>query len=177
MPVLEYSPPERSPGQRKLLADLTAELRRPKEFGQPRVVIRPMPRGGLRHVYVIWDAWSGCPPEVRGEIVREAFAAARGIEFEQSIALAIPATVPEAVEMDLLRYGVRPEKWGRLAEAVRENVTDALLEEGASVSNQHPRPLLRFNTPVEAEAARRRLEARLPDVEWEVSVAPPPPEA
>lgn len=173
MPVVDIPPPARSPDQVRLLNDLVAELRQPHDFGQPRILIRTMPRGGLRHVEVIWDRWADCPPDQRGEIVRDAFAIVRGREFADSIALTIPATVEEAIEMDRLPYGVRPARWHNLGDAEREEVCRALTDHGASAVPPGARPLLRFGTPGEAEAARARLATTSPTVEWEVTYSMP----
>lgn len=168
MPVRELSTPERNPEQRKLLDELIAELQSPREFGQPQIIIRPMPRGGLRHVYVIWDKWDGCPPEVRGEIIREAFAATRGTEFEHSIALAIPATVPEAAGLGLIPFEVKPFRWYQLDEPSRELAKQALIAEGASLLGPSWLPSLRYRTEQEAEEAVERLRNLAPIIDWGV---------
>lgn len=168
MPVVETQPPGRTPQEDALLEELIAELREPHPSGQPLVEIRQMSRGGAKHVYVIWDKWDSCPPESRSSLIRDAFAAVKGDEFERAIAIAIAATVPEAAELGLLPYEVKPFRWYQLDEPTRGIATQALIAEGASRLSSSWLPSLRYRTEREAEEAVERLRQRAPSIDWGV---------
>ncbi|MCI0701841.1 MAG: hypothetical protein L0241_12225 [Planctomycetia bacterium] len=168
MPFVEKTMDVRTENDQGLLAELIRELRSPRDSGQPLIEVRNMSRGGLRHVYVIWDRWDECRPEARTAIVRDAFTAVKGEEYEKSIAVTIPATVPEAVEMGLLPYEVKPFKWLGLKDELIQQARQALLAEGASVLRQQPLPTLRFATEQQAEDAVTRLKQAAPTFDWRI---------
>ena len=174
MPVTVTTFPAGTPREQTLLDELVAELRAPHPSGQPIIQIKQMGRGSLRHVFVIWDKWHDCPPETRGQIVREAFAAVEGDEYEKSIAITIPATVPEAAEIGLLPFEVRPLGEG-FRPAAGGPAGEALLREGASVLGSPAVPVLRFATEREAAESLARLKVAAPDTEWGIVVTKPTP--
>ncbi len=135
-----------------------------------------MSRGGYRHVYVIWDRWKGCRPEVRATIVRDAFAAVKGAEYEKSIAITVAATVSEAADIGLLPFAVVPfkpeQKLGgaHLGGEQLKRASDALMAEGASDVDSPVLPELLFATEQQALEAVSKLKVRVPDLDWSVVV-------
>jgi hypothetical protein len=170
MPLIETRFDTLTPAEKELLADLVAELTAPHATGQPVIEIRAMPRNGLRHVHVIWDRWEACPPEKRASIIREAFKSVKGEPFEQSIAITLPATVPEAVEIGLLPYEVKPKKWYSLQGEQLKRAREVMISQGASVLHPQFLPLLRFQSEQQAEEAVTRLSAAAPEFDWGVLV-------
>lgn len=170
MPVIETPLDTQTPAERELLADLVAELTAPRPTGQPVIEIRAMPRNGLRHVHVIWDRWATCPPEKRASIIREAFQRVRGEAYEKSIAITVPATVPEAAEIGLLPYEVKPYKWYSLQGDQLKRAREAMIAEGASVLQPQFLPSLRFRNEQQAEEAVTRLKVNAPEFDWGVLV-------
>lgn len=181
MPFVEKTIDQRTKNDEGILAELIQELRAPRDRGQPMIEVRSMSRGGLRHVYVIWDRWDECRPEVRAAIVRDAFAAVKGADYEKSIAVTIPATVPEAVEMGLLPFEVKAFKWIGLNEQLVRGALQALLAEGAPAPRQQQPhalsslPTLHFATEQQAEDAVARLKEAAPKFEWRIVVTAPNP--
>jgi len=179
MPFIETTLDLRTENDEGLLRELVREIREPRDRGQPIIEVRNMSRGGFRHVYVIWDRWDQCRPEVRAGIVRDAFSAVKGAEYEKSIAITVSATVPEAVEMGLLPFEVKPFKWIGLKDEYVAGARQALLAEGASVLRQqvsrahHSLPELHFATEQQAEDAIVRLKEAAPQFEWRVVVTAP----
>jgi hypothetical protein len=169
MPVIETNLRGRNQRDHELLAELVSELRQPRPTGQPVIEIREMSRG-LRHVYVIWDKWDECPPEVRASIVREAFAEVKGPDYEKTSAITVPATVPEAADMGLLPFEVKPRKWYQLQGDQLKRAREALLTEGASVLGSSFLPSLRFANERQADEAVERLRQRVPDLDWGVVI-------
>lgn len=167
MPVVETKRGGRGPRDRALLTELIQELRNPREAGQPLVEIREMDRG-FRHVHVFWDKWDGCEPESRGEIVRAAFREVKGPEYETAIAIAVPATIPEAAEMGLLPFQVKSLGWDRATAKTRQAATRALIEMGASTLGAPAIPALHYSSAEAAGASVQRLKARTPDLDWYV---------
>lgn len=176
MPFVEKTMDSRTENDAGVLAELVRELQTPRESGQPVIEVRHMSRGGLRHVYVIWDRWDECRPEVRAAIVRDAFATVKGADYEKSIAITFPATVPEAVEMGLLPYEVKPFKWMGIKDEYVLRARQALLAEGASALRQQPPnalPTLHVATEQQAEDAIARLKEAAPKFEWRLVVTVP----
>lgn len=155
---------------------MVEELRNPGPRGQPLIEIRQMGRGGVKHVRVIWDEWDGCAPETRAEIIRDAFTEAKGEAFEKSIMITVAATVPEAAEIGLLPFEVKPARSHKLDPEKQAAAKATLLAEGASVLGQPALPALRFANETEAEEALARLKERLPDLDWCVVVTHPSPD-
>ena len=148
MPYVETTLDARTKQDDGILAELIRELQSPKPTGQPMIEVRNMSRGGYRHVYVIWDRWAECRPEVRSGIVRDAFATVKGKDYEKSIVITIAATVPEAIDLGLLPFEVKPHKWIGLSDKRLEPLRKALLAEGASQIEikMYEFPLLRSRT-------------------------------
>ena len=175
MPYVETTLDTFAEQDKSLLAELIHEIRSPREKGQPFIEVRNMSRGGLRHVYVIWDRWDECRPEVRAAIIRDAFAAVKGPEYEKSIAVTVAATVPEAVEAGLLPYEVTPFGWNRGAKAQAEEVRQIMLEEGASPLRDRVLPILAFGSQDQGEETIRRLQTRAPQYNWGLVITRPSP--
>jgi len=168
MPVIETDFAAGGTQRKGLFDELVAELNAPQSSGQPVVEIRKMSRDGLRHVHVIWDKWDGCPPERRASIIRDAFIAAKGAEYEKSIAITIAATVPEAQDAGLLPFEVKPSRRSTYDLTARHKAYQVLLDEGASPLGTAWHPLLAFANPEQAEDAVRRLKIAAPEFEWGV---------
>src|SRR5438445_1935220 len=89
-----------------------------------------------------------------------AYEQAEGRDYRDRIALASGLTVPEAHAAGMLPYQVIAAV--RKGDPVTaDQCRKALIEEGASVLFGEDSPQLRFATEEEAEAARKRLAARL----------------
>jgi hypothetical protein len=101
---------------------------------------------------------------IEPDTILRAYEQAEGQEFRNRIALASGLTVPEAHAAGMLPYQVIAAV--RKGDPVTaEQCRKALIEEGASVLFGEDNPQLRFATAEEAEAARKRLAARLPKSE------------
>jgi hypothetical protein len=144
----------------ELAAQLAAELKSAREYGQPLVYEQEFRTGKVR-VTVIWDAWDRLPLEERTSLILRAYEMAEGPDFRSRIALASGLTVPEAHAAGMLPYQILPAL--RLGDPVTpEQAREALLAEGASALVGPQMPQLRFTTQEEAEAALQRLSRRLP---------------
>lgn len=143
-----------------LVDRLAEELRSGRESGQPTVYEQAFPTDKLR-VTVIWDAWDRLPLEDRTAIILQAFERAEGLDYRERIALASGLTVPEAHAAGMLPRQVIVALRGG-DPVTMEQCRQAMIDEGASTLLDAERPQLRFATLDEAEAARRRLSARLP---------------
>jgi hypothetical protein len=170
MPFQELIPPPRSAEQQRLLKELVAELRHPRPAGQPRVVVKQVGKNRVRHVYVFWDRWEGCPAPIRGDIAYDALAEVMGKDYEESIALVVTATIPEATELGLLPYQVRYRGWSNPESELSKRCNEAMLALGASVLRSPKAPELRFESEEEAEKAVEQLRAAVPEAEWGVTV-------
>lgn len=118
-------------------------------------------RTGKVRVTVIWDAWHDIPLQQRSATILRAYEMAEGTESRDRIALASGLTVPEAHAAGMLPF--------QIIAALRKDdpvtfsqVRQAMLDEGGSLLLHWNRPLLRFATGEEAEAARQRLIQRFP---------------
>ncbi|HVA47791.1 MAG TPA: hypothetical protein VNH11_15590 [Pirellulales bacterium] len=146
---------------------MIAELREPREIGQPMILERHMELADAVHVYVIWDRFADIPGDQRVATILRAYEQCMGEEFRKRITLATGATVPEAGDLELLPFEVvsalrKPDP--NLVDGCRE----AMLAEGASVLRNPERPELRFETLDDATAAIERLEQRVPGTRWVV---------
>jgi hypothetical protein len=154
-------PPRRSVGN--LVERLVDELKSNRESGQPMIEEEEFPTKKLR-VNVIWDEWDRVPLEDRTATILRAYEQAEGRDYRDRIALASGLTIPEAHAAGMLPYQVIPAV--RKDDPVTmEQCRKALIEEGASTLFGPDNPQLRFSTEEEAEAARKRLAARLPKSE------------
>jgi len=165
MPVFEMKLPRQTSRDAELVLELVSELRNPKPSGQPVIEIREV-GPNARHVTVIWDKWDACNPQIRPKIIREAFANYRDPEFEKTIAVAMAATVEEAIDLGMLPFEVKPYRWYQLKEEQKGAYRQALTEEGAIRVGSGQALTLRFRTLDEAEAAVARLRAKEPSIEW-----------
>jgi hypothetical protein len=154
-------PPRRTVGH--LVERLVDELQSARSSGQPLIEEEEFPTRKLR-VNVIWDEWDRVPLEERTATILRAYEQAEGRESRDRIALASGLTVPEAHAAGMLPYQVFAAV--RKGDPVTmDQCRQALIEEGASVLFGEDPPQLRFSTEEEAEAARKRLAARLPNSE------------
>jgi hypothetical protein len=170
MPFQELAPPPRTAEQTRLMGELAEELRRPRPIGQPRVLVKQVGKKRLRHVYVLWDAWDDVPPPVRGDIVYDAFAEAKGAEYEQSIALVVTATIPEAADLGLLPFQVRFRGRYQPEPELLARCKAAMTALGASTLRNPAEPELRFESEDEAQKAVAELRQAVPGAEWAVTV-------
>ena len=153
------TPPRRTVGT--LAERLVDELKSDRQSGQPMIEEMEFPTGKLR-VNVIWDEWDRIPLADRTATILSAYEQAEGGEYRDRIALASGLTVPEAHAAGMLPYQVIPAL--RHGDPVTmDQCRQALIEEGASLLFGEDHPQLRFATEEEAEAARKRLAARLPN--------------
>ncbi|HUY31769.1 MAG TPA: hypothetical protein VMV69_03245 [Pirellulales bacterium] len=154
----------------RLVARLANELTSGREFGQPMIDEGRFPRTDALRVNVIWDEWESVPFEERSATILQAYENAEGKEFRERVALASGFTVPEAYESGMLPYQVVPLVRKDDPVTLRQCI-DVMVEEGASSLFDAERPQLRFGTCEDAEAAVKRLVARLPgsDMIWAIS--------
>jgi hypothetical protein len=160
-------PPRRAIGT--LAGQLAEELKSNRQSGQPLIEEQEFPTGKLR-VNVIWDEWDRVPLEDRTATILRAYEQAEGQKYAERIALASGLTFPEAHAAGMLPYQVIPAL--RKGDPVTmEQCRRAMIEEGASTLFGDQSPQLRFSTAEEAEAACKRLAARLPKSEpvWVVT--------
>ena len=151
------------PANGELAERLAEELRHERDSGQPVVDEQTFPSDKIR-VTVIWDEWDHLPLEDRTAVILRAYELAEGREYREKIMLASGLTVPEAYAAGMLPYQIIPAL--RSGDKVTaEQCRRAMIDEGASVLLSPEKPQLRFATEEEAEAARRRLAARLPNSE------------
>jgi len=154
-------PPRRTIGT--LVEHLVDELKSDRQSGQPIIEEEEFPTKKLR-VNVIWDEWDRVPLEDRTATILRAYEQAEGQEYGDRIALASGLTVPEAHAAGMLPYQIIAAV--RKGDPVtKDQCRRAQIEEGASTLFGDEQPQLRFATEEEAEAARKRLAARLPNSE------------
>jgi hypothetical protein len=170
MPFQELAPPPRTAEHTRLMGELAEELRRPRPMGQPRVLVKQVGKKRVRHVYVLWDAWDDVPPPVRADIVYDAFAEVKGAEYEQSIALVVTATMPEAADLGLLPFQVRLRGSYQPETELSARCKKAMMVIGASTLRNPAEPELRFGSDEEAQKAVEELRRLVPDAEWGVTV-------
>jgi hypothetical protein len=144
-------------------------LRSDHESGQPVIYEQTFPTGKVQ-VTVLWDAWERLSLEERTDVVLRAYEHALGRDFQDRIALASGLTFPEAHAAGMLPVQIIAAV-RRDDEVTPDQCRVAMVEEGASRLFDPDRPRLLFATPEEAEAARRRLVARLPESEpvWTIT--------
>jgi len=170
MPFQEIEPFRRTSQQEALLRDLIAELRTPQTVGQPYVVVKRVGKDKVRHAYVYWDRWEGCPAPVRADIVYDGFEEVRGSEYTESIALVVTATIPEAADLGLLPFQVRYRGWYHPETEIGKRCNEAMVTLGASVLRNPAHPELRFESEEDARKAVDELRRLVPEAEWGVTV-------
>jgi len=161
-----YTPPA---WFQRLVDDLAKELRENRESGQPVIREERFPRTGKLRVDVLWDEWRDVPHELRVQVIRAAYLSAEGESYVGDLALVTGLTFPEAYEAGMLPFQVAPSI--REGDPVTlDQCREAMLAEGASELFPGGSLRLRFASWDEAEAAKRRLVARLPGSEpvWKI---------
>jgi hypothetical protein len=101
MPVREGVPCGKGVSQEKPLRDdLTAELKNPKDSGEPQIIIEH-PSPGTTHLYVIWSRWDDLEQVVRSRVILDAFTDARGEDEAIQVTVAMGLTQSEADRMGI----------------------------------------------------------------------------
>lgn len=143
-----------------LVQSLAKELQVNQASGQPLIEEQEFPTGKVRAT-VIWDRWDRLSLEERTAAILRAYELAEGREARDRIVLASGLTVPEAHAAGMLPFQIIPAL--RTSDAVTtEQCRQAMIDEGASTLLGHDKPQLRFASKEDAEAAQKRLIARLP---------------
>jgi hypothetical protein len=153
----------------ELSARLADELKQNRPSGQPTIYEEEFPTGKTR-VLVIWDDFDRLSMEERTAIILRAYRDGLGQQERDRIALASGLTVPEASAAGMLPFQLIPAI--RKGDSVTaEECRKAMIDDGASVLLGEDRPMLRFSTADEAEAAKQRLSEQLPRSEqvWVVT--------
>ena len=88
------------PSEDKLRDELAAELRGPKEEGEPEIIIEH-PSPGTTHLYVIWSRWEGLEQLVRSRVILDAFTAARGEKESVAVTVSMGLTRAEAERLGI----------------------------------------------------------------------------
>ncbi len=165
MPRHERKPAKIGPGHEKLVDALVGELRDPKPIGQPIVLEDHTPETDSIRINVVWDRWEECPREARSTIILDAYKRFFDKETFQQITLTLGTTVPEAVALGLLPFGIEPAR-SRAGDATQKEYCDAMTEAGASSVPGLDMPQLRFATREDAENGLEHLEQTLPNSRW-----------
>jgi len=88
------------PEESKLRAELIAELKNPKDSGEPEIIIeRPNPF--TTHLYAIWAEWNDLSQSVRSRIILDSFEDAYGKEEAVKVTVAMGLTRAEADRLGL----------------------------------------------------------------------------
>lgn len=166
----------RGRGPANLVAELAAELRAPRPFGQPFVELDSFPRTGLTAITVIWDAFRGLPDERRSAAVLDAYRQVHPDAGPKSVAFALGYTTAEAAAAGRLPFAVRPTL------AAEPSLNQAKLvgvfaEYGVRADRRPGFPPLRFPSREDAEACRQKLIDVLPGTEavWTITETVPAP--
>jgi len=146
-----------------LLDRLVEELRSPHDVGQPLVIEQRFPSIDKTQVQVVWDKFEGIPEQDRSELILSAFEQVEGKPSRDKILFASGFTIPEATSTGILPFQVIPATTARTELGV-EPLFKAMKEEGASTVAGTT--TLRFPTFEDAEAAKARLDHRLPQGRW-----------
>lgn len=157
-----------------LLSELAAELRSPRDFGQPFVQIDYFTRSRLTAVTVIWDALRDLSDEDRSAVIAEAYTQVHPDIGPNKIAFALGLTAAEATVANKLPYAVRPTL---AAEPTidRAAIADVVRAYGGKAGRRQSFPALRFPTREGAELCRQKLIDRLPGTEaiWTIAETVP----
>ena len=165
MPRHERKPAKASPEHEKLVDELVGELRNPKPIGQPIVLEDHTPETDSIRINVVWDRWEECPREARSTIILNAYKRFFDKETFQQIRLVLGTTVPEAVALGLLPFGVEPAR-RKTGDPTQEAYCRTMVAAGASKVPGTELPQLRFATREDAENALEHLEQALPNSRW-----------
>ncbi len=146
-----------------LVEKLAAELKSPKDYGQPLIYEEEYATKKIR-VMVIWDEWADASLEKRSAVILDAYEQADGKKGREKIALASGLTVPEAAAAGMLPFqvisGLRSSDGFS-----QEQVVEAMVRQGASSLDKRSGLQLRFATEEEALACQKRLVDELPGSE------------
>jgi hypothetical protein len=89
-----------APEEEKLRTDLKAEMRNPKDTGEPEIVM-DRPYAGTVHLYVIWSEWGDLDQMIRSRIILDAYTEAFGKEECDKVTVAMGMTKEEAARFGL----------------------------------------------------------------------------
>ena len=81
--------------ENELRDELKTELQRPKQEGEPEIIIEH-PSPGTTHIYVIWSRWEDLDQVVRSRIILDAFTAVRGEDEAIQVTVSMGLTRAEA---------------------------------------------------------------------------------
>jgi hypothetical protein len=86
--------------EKQLRTELEAELRSPKDTGEPEIVIeRTNP--ATTHLFVIWSKWEHLVQMVRSRIILDAYAGTMGDEETNKVTVSMGLTPDEASRLGI----------------------------------------------------------------------------
>jgi len=88
------------PEEEDLRAELTAELKAPKDSGEPEIIIES-PNPGTTHLYVIWSRWGEFDQMVRSRIILDAYTESFGEEEALKVTVAMGLTRTESERLGI----------------------------------------------------------------------------
>ncbi len=152
----------------QILAD---EMRKPKSFGQPLVLVRKFRRSGLMEVRVIWDRWTDLDDSDRSTVILDSYAEVHGEEERDKVAVPVGYTEEEAVETGILPFAVTPLLRKSDPQELWDQCRVAMLELGATDEWKKGYPRLRLPTINQADLYLEELTRQVPNSEgiWSVS--------
>ena len=151
----------------QLVTELTKELTRPRDIGQPIILEDETLETNSLRVHVIWERWAEWSGELRSRIVLESYERAFPKNARPQITLVLGLTVPEAVEMGLLPFKIVAARQ-RAGLPLTQEDRQALLDAGATMQLRGNDPQLRCATFDAAEATIKHLEKELPNSRWTI---------
>jgi hypothetical protein len=149
------------PIDRQLVEELVAELRNPRELGQP-LILEERLAGGLQ-VEVVWDRFADVSHQARASIIVDAYARAFGADHAKQIALALGMSGGEAASLGRLAYQIVPARSAD-DQPLTAKQREAMLRAGSAPNGD--RPDLRFATMDDAGKALDVLRREDPDTQW-----------
>lgn len=172
MPVIHQKPwsPDTSKHPR-LTAELAAELRADRAFGQPLILVHKYSRSGLIAVTVIWDKWGSKDGLDRAGVILTSYGRVYGEEEREKVMVPLGYTEPEAVDSGLLPYAVVPLLRKTDPPELWDGCRKAMLDLGASDLWKKGHPRLRLPTEELAQRYADELTKRVPGSEgvWSVT--------
>jgi hypothetical protein len=100
MPVRTSLQRHELPQEADLRNELIAELRTPRDAGEPDIVIEE-PGPGTVHLFVKWARWNGLEQTVRSRIILDAYSAVKGDQEALKVTVAMGLTPSEAERMGI----------------------------------------------------------------------------
>ena len=100
MPVRQTLKKTAGPTEDELREALLAELRTPKDAGEPDIIIQT-PHPSSVHIFAIWSKWAGIEQVVRSRIILDAYVAWKGEPEAQKVTVSMGLTPEEAKQMGL----------------------------------------------------------------------------